>query len=125
MVQADLPGIRPPFHCAQQAIHFCHSAGFGIERLSELVLPGPLQAQAVYKKNDKAVQNMQALVNMSTRAVAHRWSKYDELFESVRCTVSEKFHGYMWKRGHQVRLLTAMLTGCLALNSTAAGALNL
>jgi len=63
-----------------------------------------LQAEAEYKHNDKPVKNMHAVVNMSVSAVQSRWRKYEELFESVKTTVSCKFHSYMHRRGHQVYL---------------------
>lgn len=61
-----------------------------------------LQAEAEYKHNGKPVRNMHAVVNMSVSAVQSRWRKYEELFESVKTTVSYKFHSYMHRRGHQV-----------------------
>jgi hypothetical protein len=62
-----------------------------------------LQAEAEYNRNDTAVYNMRTVVGMCARAVDDRWRKYDTLFEHVLRTVSSKFMGYMYRRGHQVR----------------------
>lgn len=62
------------------------------------------QAEAEYNRNDTAVYNMRTVVGMCARAVDDRWRKYDTLFEHVLRTVSSKFMGYMYRRGHQVRL---------------------
>ena len=72
-----------------------------------------VQAEAVYNKNNKAVQNMLAVVDMSVNAVNSRWTKYEELFSSVKTTVSNKFHQYMYRRGHQVGIPPCHRAACM------------
>jgi DNA-binding helix-hairpin-helix protein with protein kinase domain len=61
------------------------------------------QADAEWRRHEPSVRNIRQVVRITDKAVRERWKKYDELFDHVSSTVSNKFMAYMHRRGHAVR----------------------